>query len=712
MARNLIIVESPGKVKSISKYLGKNYKVEASVGHIRDLPKSQLGVDTENDFEPKYITIRGKGDVISNLKKEAQKSDKVFLATDPDREGEAISWHLANILKINESDECRISFNEITEKAVKEAIKSPRKLDYNLVDAQQARRVLDRIVGYKISPILWRKVRKGLSAGRVQSVSVRLICDREEEIEKFIPKEYWTLDAQLQKAGDKLVFTAKFHGKPNVKNGKIELTNKEQVDEILKDLEGADYTVTKVTIGTKKKTPAPPFITSTLQQEASRKLGFSTKKTMSLAQQLYEGIEIKGRGTIGVVTYIRTDSVRVSDTAQVDAASYIKERYGSTFLPAKPNLYKNRSASQDAHEAIRPTYVNLTPEEAKGSMGRDIFRLYKLIWDRFIASQMAAAVYDTVAADIEAAGYLFKAKGQKLKFPGFIAVYTEGRDDAGDDNQEQVPQLTENEKLIFKGLVPEQKFTQPPSRYTEASLVKELEEKGIGRPSTYAPTITTILARGYIEREGKLLKPTELGRIVTDLLKEHFDDIVDVKFTAKMENQLDEVEEGKIEWKQVLRDFYPDFSASLETADEKIGHVEIPDEVTDIICEKCGRNMVIKVGRFGKFLACPGFPECRNTKTIAEEAGVDCPKCGGKVLIKKSKKGRKFLGCENYPNCDFTSWDMASNEKCPECGSFLLKKFSGKSYNLKCSNETCTYEKDSNRKSKVKKAEKAEKDQA
>ena len=706
MARNLIIVESPGKVKSISKYLGKNYKVEASVGHVRDLPKSQLGVDTENDFEPKYITIRGKGDLISNLRKEAQKSDKVFLATDPDREGEAISWHLASILKINDSDECRISFNEITEKAVKEAIKAPRRLDYNLVDAQQARRVLDRIVGYKISPILWRKVRKGLSAGRVQSVSVRIICDREEEIEKFVPKEYWNLDAQLQKTGDKLVFTAKFYGKANVKNGKIELTNKEQVDAILEGLEGADYTVKKVSIGTKKKTPAPPFITSTLQQEASRKLGFSTKKTMSLAQQLYEGIEIKGRGTIGVVTYIRTDSMRVSDSARADAASYIKEKYGSTYLPAKPNLYKNRSASQDAHEAIRPSYVNLTPEEAKGGMGRDVFRLYKLIWDRFIASQMAAAVYDTVAADIEAAGYLFKAKGQKLKFPGFIAVYTEGKDDVEDNNNEQVPQLTENEKLIFKGLVPEQKFTQPPSRYTEASLVKELEEKGIGRPSTYAPTITTILARGYIEREGKLLKPTELGRIVTDLLKEHFDDIVDVEFTAKMENQLDEVEEGKIEWRQVLRNFYPDFLASLETADEKIGHVEIPDEVTDIICEKCGRNMVIKVGRFGKFLACPGFPECRNTKTIAEEAGVDCPKCGGKVLIKKSKKGRKFLGCENYPNCSFTSWDMASNEKCPECGSFLLKKFSGKSYKLKCSNETCAYEKDSSRKSKVRKAEK------
>lgn len=690
MAKNLVIVESPGKVKSISQYLGKNYKIKASVGHIRDLPKSQLGVDIENDFEPKYITIRGKGSVIAELKKEAKKADNIYLATDPDREGEAISWHLANILKIDEKEKCRITFNEITKSAVKEAVKSPRSIDMDLVDAQQARRILDRIVGYKISPLLWKKIKKGLSAGRVQSVAMRLICDREEEIEKFIPEEYWSIIANLSKKNKKQTFEAKFYGTPDKK---VDLKSEQEVNKILEDINKSEFKVIKVKKGTKRSTPPPPFITSTMQQEASRKLGFSTKKTMMLAQQLYEGVDIKGQGTLGLVTYIRTDSMRVSDGARDEAKAYIEEKYTKEYLPDKPNIFKNRTASQDAHESIRPSNVNLEPDAIKNSLSRDQYKLYKLIWERFIASQMAAAIYDTISANISASSYMFRATGSKMKFPGYMKVYIEGQDEANEEeSQSEIPELEEGEVLDLKKIDPKQHFTQPPSRYTEASLVKALEEKGIGRPSTYSPIISTILSRGYVIREKKTLFPTELGRIVTDIMKNHFEDIVDEKFTATLESQLDEVEEGKKRWKEIIRGFYKTFSVELEEAEKQIGEVEIADEVTDIICEKCGRNMVIKQGRYGKFLACPGFPECRNTKTILEDAGVTCPKCKGKVVIRKTRRGRKYIGCENYPECDFSSWDMPSKKTCPECNNFLLQKYSGNKVIYKCSSEKCEYE--------------------
>lgn len=690
MSNNLVIVESPAKANTIGKFLGKDYKIVASVGHVRDLPKSQIGVDIEHNFEPKYITIRGKGDIISKLKKEAKAADRVFLATDPDREGEAISWHLANLLNINESDKCRVTFNEITKNAVKNAIKAPRKIDMNLVDAQQARRVLDRIVGYKISPLLWRKVRKGLSAGRVQSVATRLICDREDEIEKFEPEEYWTISAKLSKKKAGASFEAKFYG---TAEEKTELKNEAQVRDILKKLEGNKFIVNKVKNSEKKKTPAPPFTTSTLQQEASRKLGFPTKKTMMVAQQLYEGIEIKGHGAVGLVTYIRTDSTRISSEAQQDAKNYISEKYGQKYLPEEFRVYKNKSASQDAHEAIRPTYVSMDPESVKDSLTNDQFKLYRLIWSRYVASQMASAVYDTVAADIMAGDMLFKANGSKIKFAGFIAVYTEGRDEEGED-EVSIPELNENEQLDLKKLEEKQHFTQPPLRYTEATLVKTLEEKGIGRPSTYAPIITTILARGYVEREKKFLLPTELGRIINDLMKNNFKDIVDVQFTAQMEKKLDDVEEGTKKWEDVMKEFYDPFAETLRAAEDKIGHVDLPDEVTDIKCEKCGRFMVIKNGRFGKFLACPGFPECRNARPILEEAGVACPLCKGKVLIKKTRKGRKYLGCENNPKCSFMTWDMPAGENCPNCGNFMVKKYSGKKVVLKCSNESCGFTKE------------------
>lgn len=690
MAENLVIVESPAKAKTIGKFLGKGYKIEASMGHVRDLPKSQMGVDIDNNFEPKYITIRGKGDLISKLKKEAKNAQKIYLATDPDREGEAISWHLANLLNISENEKCRITFNEITKNAVKNAIKSPRKIDLDLVDAQQARRVLDRIVGYKISPILWRKVRKGLSAGRVQSVATRLICDREEEIEKFVPEEYWSIEAKLMQQKTKAAFEAKFYGTPSEK---IDLKNQKQVDKILKEIENEDFTVKKIKLGDKKRSPAPPFITSTLQQEASRKLGFTTKKTMMVAQQLYEGIEIKGTGAVGLVTYIRTDSTRISAEAQSEARSYIKEKYGEKYAPEEVRVYKNKSASQDAHEAIRPTYLTMAPEEIKGSLTNEQFKLYKLIWDRFVASQMSSALYDTVAVDISVSKYIFKANGSKIKFHGFMVLYIEGRDEEAEDEEENIPSLTEGEKLGLKKIEPKQHFTQPPQRYNEATLVKALEEKGIGRPSTYAPTITTILARGYVEKEKKLLIPTELGKIVTDIMKNHFKDIVDVQFTAQMEDKLDGIEEGDKNWIQMMKDFYKPFEDVLREADSQIGHVEVPDEVTDVKCEKCGRNMVIKNGRFGKFLACPGFPECRNARPILEEAGVNCPKCGGKVLIKKTRKGRKYLGCENNPNCAFMTWDMPAGENCPKCGNFMVKK-TGKNAQAKCSNEDCGYTKE------------------
>lgn len=705
MANNLVIVESPAKANTISKFLGKDYKIVASVGHVRDLPKSQMGVDIENDFEPRYITIRGKGDIISKLRKEAKNSKKILLATDPDREGEAISWHLAQLLDVDENAECRITFNEITKNAVRNAIKQPRKINMDLVDAQQARRVLDRIVGYKISPLLWRKVRKGLSAGRVQSVAARLVCDREEEIEKFIPDKYWTVTALLHKKKSTRTFEAKFYGRMDQK---IELKNEEQVREILKQLEGKDYIVHRVKYGEKKKTPPAPFTTSTLQQEASRKLGFPTKKTMMIAQQLYEGLEVKGHGSVGLVTYIRTDSTRISAEAQQTAKEYINSNYGDKYLPNEPRVYKNRSASQDAHEAIRPTNVDLTPASIKGSLTSDQYRLYNLIWSRFIASQMASAVYDTIAADILAGDLLFKANGSKLKFDGYLAVYTEGRDedskeDDARENEVSIPDLEQDEILMLKKIEDKQRFTQPPQRYTEATLVKALEEKGIGRPSTYAPIITTILARGYAVKEKKFLVPTELGRIVNELMKSNFREIVDVQFTAQMEQKLDDVEEGTKKWVEVMKEFYEPFAKTLKEAESRIENIEIPDEVTDVICEKCGRNMVIKMGRYGKFLACPGFPECRNAKPILEEAGVNCPLCGGRVLIKKTKTKKSYLGCENYPECNFMSWDMPSGEMCPECGNFMVKKYSGKKLTLVCSNEKCGFKKAPERKKPEKK---------
>jgi DNA topoisomerase-1 len=689
MAKYLVIVESPAKAKTIGRFLGKDYHIEASIGHIRDLPKSQIGVDIENDFEPKYISIRGKGDIIAKLRKNAKISEKVFLATDPDREGEAISWHLTKLLNIDEKNKCRISFNEITKTAVKGAIKSPRQIDMDLVDAQQARRVLDRIVGYKISPLLWRKVRKGLSAGRVQSVATRIICDREEEIDSFVEEEYWSIISKLSKHSQKAVFDAKFYG--NEKE-KIELKSKEQTDKILNDIEDAEYKVKKVKIGEKKRVPAPPFTTSTLQQEAARKLGFTTKKTMIVSQQLYEGVNIKGTGAVGLVTYIRTDSVRISTEAQIEAKNYITGKFGENYLSQGFRNFKNKSASQDAHEAIRPTHVTMTPVSIKASLSNEQFKLYKLIWDRFVASQMAIAVYDTVAVDLDAKGYIFKASGSNVKFDGFMAVYIEGHDENGEEKESKLPILAEGEILDFKSTEAKQHFTQPPLRYTEATLVKLMEEKGIGRPSTYSPTITTILARGYVEKEKKFLFPTELGKIVTDIMKNHFADVVDLQFTALMEKKLDDVEEGKKQWKEVIREFYGPFAEVLNLAEEKIGHIQLVDEVTDIICEKCGRNMVIKNGRFGKFLACPGFPDCRNTKAIVEEAGVNCPKCGGKVLIKKTKKKRKYLGCEKNPTCSFMSWDSALKENCPVCGNFLLKKLSNKKAIIKCSNDECEYQ--------------------
>lgn len=690
MADNLVIVESPGKVKSIGKFLGKGYKVEASVGHVRDLPKSQMGVDIENNFEPKYITIRGKGDVISKLKKEAKTAKKVYLATDPDREGEAISWHLANLLNIDESQKCRVSFNEITQNAVKSAIKQPRKIDMDLVDAQQARRVLDRIVGYKISPLLWKKVKKGLSAGRVQSVATKMICDREEEIDSFVSQEYWSIISKLAKLKVNPSFEARFHG---TQNEKLELTNEEQVNAILKEIEKSSYIVQKVKEQEKKRAAAAPFITSTMQQEASRKLGFTTKRTMMVAQQLYEGIDIKGHGSVGLITYMRTDSTRISSEAQNEARDYVTKKYGEAYIPETPRVYKNKSASQDAHEAIRPTYIDLTPEEVKDSLTAEQFKLYKLIWSRFIASQMSSAVYDTVSADISAGKYIFKANGSKVKFPGFMVLYIEGRDNEGkedaEDEENNLPELVQGDVLELKKNTPKQHFTQPPARYTEATLVRALEERGIGRPSTYAPTITTILSRGYVVKDKKLLLPTELGKIVNEIMKKHFVDIVDAEFTAQMENELDAVEDGEKPWKAVMKDFYSSFAGVLKEAEETIGDVEVPEEVSDVICEKCGRNMVVKHGRFGKFLACPGFPECRNTKTIVEEAGVLCPVCQGKVLIKKTKKGRKYIGCERNPECSFMSWDMPSGETCGVCGNFMLKKSAGKKAELKCSNEKC-----------------------
>ena len=654
MADKLIIVESPAKANTIKKFLGGSTKVVASMGHIRDLPKSKMGIDIEQDFEPEYINIRGKGDLIKALKADAKKAKKVYLATDPDREGEAIAWHLAYILGIPEDEVCRVTFNEITKETVQNSMKNPRKIDMNLTNAQQARRVLDRIVGYKMSPILWKKVRRGLSAGRVQSVAVKLIVDREEEIEKFIPEEYWNIFATLLDENSNKTFIAKLYGK-NKK--KLEIHNKEEVDEILKNIEKGKYIVTEVKKGERKRTPAPPFTTSTMQQEASRKLGFTLKKTMSVAQGLYEGVKVADRGTIGLITYMRTDSTRISEEARAAAKKEIVKQYGSEYYENR--YYRTKQTSQDAHEGIRPTYVDLNPEEIKDDLSKDQYKLYKLIYNRFLASQMSAAVYDTISANIDVNEYNFRASGQALKFKGFMTLYVETLDNKTDEDEESfVPDLKENQEVIKQKIDAKQSFTEPPPRYTEASLVKALEEKGIGRPSTYSPTITTILERRYIEKEQKQLIPTELGKVVNKLLTENFSDIINVEFTAKIEEDFDEIAEGKENWKQVIREFYGPFEKEVERVEENLEHVELQEEVSDVPCDKCGRMMVIKYGRFGKFLACPGYPECKNTKPLVETIDVPCPKCGGKIQVRKSKKKRKFYICENNPkSCDYISWN-------------------------------------------------------
>ena len=656
MAKYLVIVESPAKVKTIKKFLGKNYEVAASNGHVRDLPKSQLGIDVENDFEPKYITIRGKGDILAGLRKEVKKADVVYLATDPDREGEAISWHLTYALNLSEKDYKRITFNEITKTAVKNSLKNSRKIDMNLVDAQQARRVLDRLVGYKISPILWAKVKRGLSAGRVQSAALRIICDREDEINAFIPKEYWSLDAILQIAGAKKPVTAKFYGD---KNGKIEIGSEEEVKKILSELQDADFAINEIKRGKRTKKPPLPFTTSTLQQEASRHLNFSTQKTMRIAQQLYEGVQVKGHGSIGLITYLRTDSTRISQEADEAARAYISEQFGEEFLPKTERKENNGNRIQDAHEAIRPTDISLTPVQVKESLSRDQFRLYQLIWNRFAASRMAPAVYETVAIEISAGKYLFHVNESRIQFRGFLSVY------ALDEEKlvQTIPaSLTEDSKLTVSELKEEQHFTQPPAHFTEASLVKAMEDLGIGRPSTYAPTITTLLARHYIVKEKKNLFVSELGEVVNEMTVEAFPEIVDQHFTANMESLLDGVEEGTVQWKTIIRNFYPDLEKEVLAAEKELEHVEVRDEVSDVICDKCGRNMVIKYGPHGKFLACPGFPECRNTMPFLEKIGIPCPKCGKEVVIRRTKKGRRFYGCEDYPNCDFTSWKKPEAE--------------------------------------------------
>ena len=654
MSDKLIIVESPAKANTIKRFLGGNTKVVASMGHIRDLPKSKMGVDIEHDFEPEYINIRGKGDLIKALKKDAKDAKQIYLATDPDREGEAIAWHLAHILGIPEDSVCRVTFNEITKETVKESMKKPRKIDMNLTNAQQARRVLDRIVGYKISPLLWKKVKPGLSAGRVQSVAVKLIVDRENEIRNFVPEEYWNIYATLLDEKSKKEFEAKFYGKDGKK---IDLHKKEEVDEILANIENGKYIVTNVKLGEKKRTPAPPFTTSTMQQEASRKLGFSLKKTMSVAQGLYEGVKIPEKGTVGLITYMRTDSTRISEEARAAAKEEITKIYGNAYYENR--YYKKSSEAQDAHEAIRPTYINISPESIRTSLTLDQYRLYKLIYNRFLASQMAPAVFDTINVDIDVNKYNFKASGQNLKFKGFMVLYVEGNDsNENDDENVMLPMLEAGQEVKKKKLNPKQSFTEPPARYTEASLVKELEAKGIGRPSTYSPIITTIIERRYVEKDKKQLVPTELGEVVNKLLIENFSDVVNVEFTAKVENEFDDVASGKEEWKQVLRDFYPQFEQEVEKVDKELEHVKLEDEVTDIKCEKCGRNMVVKIGRYGKFLACPGYPECKNVKPFVVTIDVPCPVCGGKVQIRKSKRGKSYYICENNPkSCNYISWN-------------------------------------------------------
>lgn len=689
--KKLLIVESPAKAGTIKKYLGKDYTVLASMGHIIDLPKSNMGVDLEHDFEPKYITIRGKGTLLAQLKKEAKKSDIVYLATDPDREGEAISWHLAGALGIDPSSPCRVTFNEITKTAVKSAIKEPRPIDMDLVDAQQARRVLDRIVGYTISPILWEKVKRGLSAGRVQSVATRLICDREEEIENFTPQEYWTIEAELTDPKSRKSFTAKYYGE---KNKEVKIENAEQSAALAAKIKNAAFTVESVKRGQQKRKPQPPFTTSTLQQEASNKFNFQSVKTMQVAQTLYEGVNLGGTiGTLGLITYMRTDSLRIADDAQREAAAYLTEAYGKEYV--QPRQYKTKKSAQDAHEAIRPTSINIKPIDIKDKLTPDQYRLYKLIWERFAASQMADAVYDTAQVTIDAEGHTFKASGSKIAFEGYTKVYVEAADSGKKDKM--LPPLEKGQNLKLKNLDEKQHFTQPPPRYTDATLVRELEENGIGRPSTYAPTIATIVSRGYVTRSKRQLVPTELGFVTAEIMKNNFKDIVDVEFTAGMEEKLDEVEEGKEKWKRVIEDFYPPFKDNLDKAQSSIEKIKIKDEVSDVICDKCGRNMVYKLSKFGKFLACPGYPECRNTKAIREGTGVECPKCGGEILVRHSRKGKTYYACEKLPKCDFMAWDMPLKEKCPQCGGLLLKK-QGRNGKIFCINEDCKYERKASKK--------------
>lgn len=687
----LVIVESPSKAKTVGKYLGKGYDVIASAGHIRDLPKSKLGVDVEHDFEPCYENKKDKAALIKELKAHAKKSDEVLLATDPDREGEAISWHLAHVLNLDESKPIRVTFSEITKTGIKAGMAAPRSLDIDLINAQQARRILDRIVGYKLSPFLWKKVRRGLSAGRVQSVAVKLIVDREKEINAFNSKEYWSIDGKFTTNSSKKAFTAKLM---EIDGKKAELEAKADTDKVLDRLKDAEFTVENIKKSTRKKQPAPPFTTSTLQQEASKKLSFNSRRTMKAAQELYEGVDVEGQGAVGLITYMRTDSLRISDEAKTAAATLIKDTYGDEYLPATPRNYKSKSNAQDAHEAIRPSIIDLTPAKVKSSLTSDQYKLYKLIWERFIASQMENAQLNTVSADIVAAGCNFKANGYTVKFDGFTKLYDETNENESEDSG-ALPKLTQGERLNVVEILGNQHFTQPPPRYTEASLIKAFEENGIGRPSTYAPTISTILDRHYVEREQKQLKPTPLGEVMTQLLEDHFEHIVDTKFTAEMESDLDKIEEGKAEWVDVLKGFYGDFSKTLEKAevDMEGKRVKVPDEPTDIICEKCGKNMVIKIGPYGKFLGCSGFPECKNTKKIVQETGGKCPVCGSRMLAKKSKKGKPFFGCENFKDCNFMTWDTPVADICPKCGSTLFKK-AGKKGKLYCAKEGCDYERE------------------
>ena len=684
MARYLVIVESPAKVKTIKKFLGSNYVVTASNGHVRDMPKSQMGIDIENDYEPKYITIRGKGQILAKLRKEVKKADKIYLATDPDREGEAISWHLSKALKLEDKKVYRISFNEITKNAVKASLKNPREIDMDLVDAQQARRVLDRIVGYKISPLLWAKVKRGLSAGRVQSVALRIIADREEEINAFIPEEYWTLDADLKVKGERKLLTAKFYG---TEKSKMTISSKEELDEIMKEVENAEYSVADIKKGERTKKAPVPFTTSTLQQEASKALNFATAKTMRIAQQLYEGVDIKGSGTVGLITYLRTDSTRISEEADATVREYIREGFGEEYVSdGDVKKSSDKKIIQDAHEAIRPTDVTRTPAAVKEFLSRDQFRLYQLVWKRFIASRMQPARYETTSVKIAAGQYRFTVAASKIVFEGFRSVYTEAGE-TKEENNVLLKGLDMDSVLTKESLNSKQHFTQPPAHYTEATLVKTLEELGIGRPSTYAPTISTIIARRYVAKENKNLYLTEIGEVVNNIMKQSFPSIVDVNFTANMESLLDGVAEGKVRWKTIIENFYPDLEAAVEKAETELEQVKIEDEVTDVICEECGRNMVVKYGPHGKFLACPGFPDCRNTKPYLEKIGVPCPVCGKDVVIRKTKKGRRYYGCEDNPECEFMSWQKPSTKKCPRCGKYMLEKGN----KLVCSDEQCGY---------------------